>query len=250
MSIQDSGRAIQKKGSHISWKIFNSGVLDEKIYFMAITYFCNVAGNFGLTFTIPQIIKNMGFTTPNTQLLTVPPYVAGAIAGLVAARYADRYTWRMPFIARPFSLVIIGCSILFKFSHDKSQVGVCYFALVLTCTGFFLITPGLNSWAAKNLSGPIKRAAGLAFIISIGNSGDVVGSFIYIKSEAPSYPRGFGTTFGLAATGIMRVIVLEFILHWRNKRDARYTEEEVKAQYTEAQLVDLGDKAPLFKYTL
>ena len=45
-------------------------------------------------------------------------------------------------------------------------------------------------------------------------------------------------------------LVLEW-LFWRiNKKNARKTEEEWRAIYTEAQLEKMGDRSPLFKYHL
>jgi hypothetical protein len=38
---------------------------------------------------------------------------------------------------------------------------------------------------------------------------------------------------------------------WRiNKRNARFTEDEIRRKYSEAQLEKMGDRSPLFKYSL
>lgn len=35
-----------------------------------------------------------------------------------------------------------------------------------------------------------------------------------------------------------------------NKKNEKFTEDEVRAMYTEEELEKMGDKSPLFKYTL
>lgn len=41
-----------------------------------------------------------------------------------------------------------------------------------------------------------------------------------------------------------------FALKHINKKREHIREDEVRAKYTDEQLTDLGDKSPLFKYTL
>jgi predicted MFS family arabinose efflux permease len=45
---------------------------DWQLYFLGLVFMSNTVPNYGLKFTMPQIIKNMGFTSANAQLLTVP----------------------------------------------------------------------------------------------------------------------------------------------------------------------------------
>ncbi|KAJ5585850.1 hypothetical protein N7450_005637 [Penicillium hetheringtonii] len=37
---------------------------------------------------------------------------------------------------------------------------------------------------------------------------------------------------------------------WANKRNAAMSEVDIREKYTDEQLLDMGDKSPLFKYTL
>ena len=45
--------------------------------------------------------------------MTAPPYACGAISALVSALLADRFSWRMPFIASAQGILIIAYAILF-----------------------------------------------------------------------------------------------------------------------------------------
>lgn len=246
---------VQKKKTAgkktVEWKILRSVLTDWQIYFQALIYISSTVPNYGMKFTMPQIIKNMGYKSSNAQLLTIPPYCAGAISAFLSAMFADRFTWRMPFIVGSQTLVLIAFAILFSKAADiEHNIALCYFGVVLACIGLYPINPGANAWTVNNLAGPTKRAMGIAFMICMGNSGGIPGSYIYIESEAPKYPTGFGVSLGAAAAGIGSALVLETVYTALNKRKEKYTVEEIYAKYSEGELEAMGDRSPLFKYTL
>jgi hypothetical protein len=112
------------------------------------------------------------------------------------------------------------------------------------------IAPACNTWNFLNLSGIMRRTIGIGYLLTIGNMGGIIGSFIFIESESPRYPTGFGSSFAFASAGIVGALTLELLLYRINKRDAEMTEEAVREKYTDEELEKMGDKSPLFKYTL
>ena len=46
------------------------------------------------------------------------------------------------------------------------------------------------------------------------------------------------------------VLFLELSYVWGNRRKDKMAEGEIRERYSEEQLLDMGDKSPLFKYTL
>lgn len=70
---------------------------------------------------MPQIMSNMGFSRTVAQLMTAPPYACGAISAVTSAWFADRLTWRMPFLVGAQSLLIIAYAVLFVFAADISN---------------------------------------------------------------------------------------------------------------------------------
>jgi MFS family permease len=170
----------------------------------------------------------MGYTSTRAQLLTAPPYTCGAIAAVLSAYFADRVTWRMPFIVASQSILVVAYSVLFVFApRIASNVPLCYTMVFLACIGVYPILPGCN-----------------------GNLGGLPGSFIFLSSESPRYSTGFGTSLGFAAAGIVAALTLEFFYHSHNKKYENVTEEEVREKYTDEELDRLGNKSPLFKYAL
>ena len=89
-----------------------------------------------MKFTMPSILKGMGYTSSHAQLMTIPPYAAGAISAYVFAIFADKYSWRYPFIIGPQCCLVTAFIILFAKSGDvENSIAACYFAVCLACFG-------------------------------------------------------------------------------------------------------------------
>jgi len=233
------------------WKTLWQVLCDKQLYLQALVFASNSVPNYGLKFTMPQIIRNMGYTSTRAQLLTAPPYTCGAIAAVLSAYFADRVTWRMPFIVASQSILVVAYSVLFVFAPNiANNVPLCYTMVFFACIGVYPILPGCNAWTINNLANAEKRAMGIAFMICIGNLGGLPGSFIFLSRESPQYPTGFGTSLAFAAAGIVSALTLEFFYWSHNKKYENTTEEEVKEKYTDEELDKLGNKSPLFKYAL
>ena len=232
------------------WKTFVSVLLDWQVYLMIVIYWSNSAPNYALKFTMPQVIKNMGYTSANAQLLTIPPYALGALSAFASSWIADRFTWRMPFIVFGQIMIVISFAILYSYGGSLDEhIPECYFALMLACLGFYPILPGINAWALSNLAGPEKRSIGIAFLAALGNLGGLPGSFFFKDSEAPKYPTAYGASIGLAGLGVVACFVLEAVYRRINMgRAAR--EDHVRESYSPAELKWKGDRSPFFRYTL
>jgi predicted MFS family arabinose efflux permease len=206
----------------------------------------------GTKFTLPTITKGMGFENTNAQLMTVPPYVAGAISAVVFSTLSDRFYWRMPFVVAPVMLIVIGYSIIMGLKGDLegTNIGPGFFAIILTCMGIYPTHPATTSWTMNNLAPSNRRAIGSAFNICIGNIGGIIGSYMYLDHEDPTYPTGFGLSLAFGGTALMAALILELSFFWGNKRKAKLSEDEIRENYTDEELLDMGDKSPLFKYTL
>lgn len=192
----------------------------------------------------------MGYSNANAQLLTIPPYCVGAITALTAGLFSDKMNRRMPFIVAAQCCVITAFSILLPLGPKiKQNIGPAYFAICLSCMGY-PISPGVNSWTANNLAGAAKRAMGVALLIGIGNIGGIIGSYIYIDTQAPAYPAGYGGSLAFGAAGLIAALGLEFALIRINKKRAAMSEEEIRAKYSDEELERMGDRSPLYRYTL
>jgi predicted MFS family arabinose efflux permease len=241
-----------KKKRRAEFSLLKTVLADWQLYLQAIIFSSNAVPNYGLKFTLPQIIKNMGFTSTTAQLLTAPPYFLGALSAIFSSYIADKFLWRMPVIVSAQSLLVVGFSILFVKAADiKNNIPLCYFSVFLATSGIYPIIPGCNAWTVNNTAGPAKRSLAIALMIAVGNTSGLVGSFIYLEKESPKYPTGFGTSLAFAAAGITAAVVLELTYTRINrKRDSIGGEEEVRKRYSEEELEVMGDRSPLFRYSL
>lgn len=163
-TVQQDG--VKKKWVNI--EILKQVLCDWQLYLQAVLYWSNSVPNYGLKFTMPSIIRNMGFESTTAQLLTAPPYTLGAISAVLSALMADRLAWRMPFIVGFQVLVVTAFAVLFCFAAEIAHnIPLCYVMVCLACIGLYPIIPGSNAWAINNLAGAEKRAAGIGFMVSM-----------------------------------------------------------------------------------
>ncbi|TDZ49762.1 putative transporter [Colletotrichum trifolii] len=93
-------------------------------------------------------------------------------------------------------------------------------------------------------------AIGVASNICVGNIGGIIGSYMYLDSEKPKYSTGFGLSLAFGGSGLIVALLLELSYQWGNAKREEISEAEVRAKYTEEELITMGDKSPLFRYTL
>jgi hypothetical protein len=116
--------------------------------------------------------------------------------------------------------------------------------------GTYPLLPCISAWTGNNLAPSWKRSIGLAWTLAAGNIGSLVGTNIFLDKEAPRYQTGYGVSLGFICMGLATACTLEFVLKARNKQKEGFSEDEVRENFTDAQLDKLGDKSPLFRYML
>lgn len=250
-TIKEGGSAAMEKTDGFKWKYLRELLTDYKVYLQAWILFTASVCSYGLKFTMPSITKSMGYSTSEAQLMTIPPYVAGAIAAVGFSRLSDHFFWRMPFILIPMTIIIIGFSIVLPLAPDiQNQVPACFIAVMLICIGQYPTNPAGSAWISSNLAGDSKRAMGIALNICLGNTGGIVGSYIFLDSEAPGYRTGFSIGLAFATVAAVSTLLLE-VSYWsiNKKRDA-LDEALIRDEYGDDRLAKMGDKSPLFRYKL
>lgn len=145
-----------------------------------------------------------------------------------------------------------GIILLWITVHYKHLSGVSYFAIFLAAAGYSAQAPILGAWTSVNLPNPSKRAAAIGLLMLFGSvGGGSIGSNIYLADEAPTYVLGFSFSVGATVLGAM----IPATIHWallrreNNRRDALNL-NEIEEKYTPAELGEMGDDNPLFRYTL
>ncbi|OBT53111.1 hypothetical protein VE04_07821 [Pseudogymnoascus sp. 24MN13] len=226
-----------------------AALTDWKIYLSVLIYWGNSICTYGFIYTLPSVIKELGYSASNAQLLTIPVYAFALIATVSAAFLSDRYKNRSNFIIYPFIIAAIGYIGLLALPHP-GWPGATYGMLFVVAGGLYPTICGVISWNANNLAGTWKRSVGMAIQISIGNLGGAIGSNIYLAKEAPHYWTGYGFSLAIILTGLASAVILKVTLNRINKKRDSMSIDDIRAKYSEQELLDMGDYSPLFRYTL
>ncbi|KAF1956727.1 MFS general substrate transporter [Byssothecium circinans] len=217
---------------------------DPKIYLGTLMYLGVVnTGNAG-SFFIPTIIREMGFTSAAAQIRSIPIYVVATVTSLITAWLTDRLRHRYAFCM--FGLVVASIGYIILLAQDNLSTGVKYFALFLIVPGGFITQPVAIVWLSNLVSGHYKRSVSSAMQVGFGNIGGIVASNIFLSSQAPKYPVGYGVSLGLLWVCGAACTVMFFLVRWENAKRERgerdYRLEEVDAD-------NLGDDHPGFRLT-
>jgi len=146
-----------------------------KVWLCALIYFCFIMGLYGVSFWLPQLIKNMGVKAVlDVGLLTMIPYGVAAVVMVLAARSSDRSGERRwhaasAAIAGGVGLVLAGVN------AGSPVLGMA--ALTLATAGILSALPLFWPLPTAFLGGA-AAAAGIAIINSLGNLAGFVSPFM------------------------------------------------------------------------
>jgi len=220
-----------------------------KTWAMVIVFWGCATSVYAFTYTVPTVVKDLGYTTANAQLMVVPIYVFAMIIVIIWAIISDHYGVRSTWILAGFSSAVVGLIALLCIPHPKMP-GLTYFFLFLVAAGIYCPQQLIVSWTANNAAPSSKRAVAMALLLSIGNLSGVIGSNIFVAWEEPRYWAGYGTCLGMIIAAMIMTVVLRITYARLNAEREAMTEEEIRAKYTDAELLDMGDLSPYFRYTL
>lgn len=144
-------------------------LLDSRVLLMAIFFMAYPLGAYGLSYWLPTILKEFGFSNSVNGLLNGIPWLLVAVAMLVIPRMAVKYKSETPFIVVP-TLFAAVCLILSVYVPDHTASFV---LLCLAAAGIQGALPIVWTLPSKFLTGP-AAAAGLAAINSVGNLGGFI----------------------------------------------------------------------------
>lgn len=241
------GRVQTSEG--FQWRFIRAALGDWRIWLAVIIYWGNSIPLYGFTYAAPNIILGLGYTSVEAQLLTVPVYFVGACSTVLFAWLSDRHQTRWPFIIIPFTIASCAFVALLAIPHPQLP-GLTYAFLFAIPAGVYPPIIGILSWVGNNLAPTWKRSVGMALLISIGNLGGAIGSNIFLEEEKPNYWLGYGFSLGILVAGITATLVIRVSYGSVNKRRDKISEAQAREQYSEEELLALGDRSPLYRYVV
>ena len=160
-----------------------------RVWLLALIYFLFVMGLYGVSFWLPQLIKNSGVKNVlDVGLLTAIPYGVAAVVMVLAARHSDRSGERIWHTACAGLAGTIGLIAATVYS-DNTALALA--ALSLATAGILSTFPLFWSLPTALLGGA-AAAAGIALINSVGNLAGFVSPYLVgaIKDATGSTTAG------------------------------------------------------------
>ena len=225
-----------------TWANVRKAISDPKVWLYGLGFHTMSLPLYTLSLFLPTIIKELGYTAGQAQLLTVPPYATATILTVLTAVASERTHRRAPFIMAGSSLAIIGYIILLT----DTRPGVSYVGTIFAASGIYPATAIVLSWPANNVSGQTKRATANAMQISIGNLGAVLGTQLYRDESKPRFFVGHGMAAGYLVSNILVVGTLWWVLKRENERRDRGLGSERLRGIDEGEW--LGDEDPRWRF--
>ncbi|KAK1658892.1 major facilitator superfamily transporter [Colletotrichum godetiae] len=198
---------------------------------------------FGLLWEIPSgppdqyltlTLRNLGFNTNDTNLLSIPPQFLGAIFMLIMTYLSEIWDTRALFGA--FTQLwylpnLIGMAVLPADASPWAQ-----YAVVTVLLSYPSPHAMHVSWASRNSHSVRTRAVSAALYNMMVQLARVIYSNIYREDDRPQYRRGNRVLIGICCMNICVYLIAKVFYMWCNKKREKewnaMTEEE-KIHYLE-----------------
>lgn len=161
------------------WK-FVACALDLKLWMFGMLFFCVLCNSYAIAYFLPTILGSMGFDQGQSQYLSAPPYVAGAILMVATAWVGDKYHLRGPLIVFNCLVTIVGLAVMAYTQNNAVK----FFGVFLTVMGISANIPTIMAYQANNITGQWKRAMSSAIFVGMGGVGGIAGALVFRSQDA------------------------------------------------------------------
>ena len=163
------------------------GLSNPRVLLLGAVYFGCIAGNYGLSFWLPQIVKAFGLTNVQTGFVTAIPYLFGTIAMILWARHSDATRERVAHVGGPLLLTAAALGV----SSYITDPAITMVVLTVAAIGIFCTFAVFWTLPTAWLSGTAAAGA-IALINSIGNLAGFGGPYLigWVKDTTGSTSNG------------------------------------------------------------
>jgi len=170
----------------LSVKQVRAVFLEWRTYVYAIMFMGVGQPFYSLALFTPSIIKELGYTNANANLLSVPPYALGFLVALSVAWWSDRILQRGVFVIGSMLVCIVGYII----QLTDVSAAVKYIGVFLCVGGVSPAIPTGIAWVGNNYGPAYTRAAAIAILFGCANIAGVISSNVYPSRTGPRFFRG------------------------------------------------------------
>ncbi len=181
------------------------GLLNPGILLLSIVYFGLTACLYALSFFLPSIVKDFGFSGVRTGCITAVPYVAGMVGMLLWSRSSDHFRERK---GHAVAALIVASASIGAAAWAQGPIGKMV-AFSIAGVGTFASLPIIWTLPSSLLTGT-AAAGGIAIINSVGNLSGFAGTYAmgWFKDKTGNYTDGL---LIIAALGCLSALIVAFM---------------------------------------
>ncbi|CAG9982866.1 unnamed protein product [Clonostachys byssicola] len=217
------------------WKVITAGVL-----YLAV---CVTA--YSISVFTPTILQTFGWSSMKSNLLSAPIRIASGIVSVIMGWISDKLKRRGYFCVGGFSFSILGLFLVMLIRDGNVR----YAGLYISAIGIYICQPLVIAWCTNQVVGNVKRGTLTAFAVSCGQIGGIISALVFPSNDGPQYIPGVSVCIAFQVTGIIAAINMWVCCAWENRKREAGKRDHLR-NLTEAEINDLGEKHPDFRYTL
>ncbi|KAK3342218.1 major facilitator superfamily domain-containing protein, partial [Neurospora tetraspora] len=214
----------EASGRLVTWREIVETVRDWKLWFLLLCNICASIPSTAFSVFLPLVVEGMGYSALQANLMSVPPFVFGALGVYLFALSSDRRQERGYHIMAGLAISAVGLAGIVLTTSPSGK----YMALCILLFGSYVPPPLTAAWLSNTTRSPNKRALVLG-VNGWGNLAGVIGSWVFrIGSEhdgghgqekrGDGYREPLLITFGFVGMAIMGYWAYTEVLRWENRR--------------------------------
>ncbi|TLD04435.1 uncharacterized protein PgNI_11982 [Pyricularia grisea] len=161
-------------------------------------------------------LRNLGFTTLQTNLLTVPAHTIFVFQLIFWSWVSERIKNRFLVVSFSFVWMLPLFIALAVLPRDASAWG--RYAITILIVGYPYVHSILVGLTSRNAGSVRTRTVGSAFYNMCVQTSSIIGSNIYREDDAPLYRRGNRVIIGIVVWNFVFTFIIKFYYWWRNKK--------------------------------
>ncbi|CAO2649767.1 Nn.00g010590.m01.CDS01 [Neocucurbitaria sp. VM-36] len=186
---------------------------DWKLWYVLVFNICASIPSQAFSVFLPLVVEGLGYSSLEANLMSVPPYVCGAIGLYLFALSSDHHKERGYHIVGGIFIALVGLIV----TVTVHSSGAKYAGLCILLLGSYVSPPLTVVWLSGNTPEPGKRFLVLG-VNGFGNLAGVFGSQLYKQRYAPEYLLPSYITLGFVAVALVGYVSYRFTLQAVNRR--------------------------------
>ncbi|KAG1793937.1 major facilitator superfamily domain-containing protein [Suillus plorans] len=179
---EDGHDNADELGKQTAMQGLRDAVSDWKVWLFSVAAMFQVVGQSFVGY-FPTLCATLGYDTTVTLLLCAPPWVFGGMIAFSLAWYSDKKQKRYKCFMVSNALCVLAFTISI-FTMNKAARYISLFLMTQVVGGYLVLLGWISNTFARE---PAKRAVAIALMNTLGQTGNVIGSYAWSSNWGPTY---------------------------------------------------------------